>query len=616
MHRVSVPGRKLLLAALLLAVLGAPLSGLAGPPAAQAATTVPATWTKGFVMLGYGPDPYKITNVPAALAKLQATGANSVALAPIWFMQTPSSNTIGPVPLQGTPSDESVVAAIREAHRLGLHVMLRPYIDLMDGSWRADITPSDVNAWFTNYAAFLNHYLDIARSEGVEEFTVGVELINMTEPQYEGRWRALISQIRTHYAGHLTYSANWGKHTRNEYKQITWWDALDYIGLSAYFPLSLKDYPSTADIANGWTNYTDQVNETYNWVSEIKATADKYNRPVVFTEIGFGSYSNSPARWDVAQHTNMLDLATQEHAVEATLQVWSQQPWFHGVYWWHWEPYAGGGGPNDNSDTLNNKPAEATITRWFGGSGQPPAPPATGTPGAQPTPQATPPPAPQPPTQPIPPGPPRPAPAPGQAGQDNPAFAPVASPGPDTSSQVFFPQTGHILQAEFLSYWRGHGGLAMFGYPISEAYQEINPTDGKPYVVQYFERQRFEYHPDAPAEYRVLLGLLGVALVNGRTSGPFATVASPGPNTDSRVYFAQSGHTLSDKFLSYWNRYGGLAQFGYPLSEPFQEVSTTNGKTYLVQYFERARFELHPENSGTFYEVLLGFLGRWYSGKQ
>src|SRR5207237_5953976 len=64
----------------------------------------------------------------------------------------------------------------------------------------------------------------------------------------------------------------------------------------------------------------------------------------------------------------------------------------------------------------------------------------------------------------------------------------------------------------------------------------------------------------------------------------------------------------SGKILQYWNQYGGLKQFGFPLSEQFQEVSATDGKTYTVQYFERNRFELHPEKAAP-YEVELGLLG-------
>jgi hypothetical protein len=60
---------------------------------------------------------------------------------------------------------------------------------------------------------------------------------------------------------------------------------------------------------------------------------------------------------------------------------------------------------------------------------------------------------------------------------------------------------------------------------------------------------------------------------------------------------------LRNQFLAYWQSKGGLAIFGYPISEPFQEGP------YIVQYFERNRFELHPENAGTPYEVLLGLLG-------
>ena len=160
-------------------------------------------------------------------------------------------------------------------------------------------------------------------------------------------------------------------------------------------------------------------------------------------------------------------------------------------------------------------PAEKSITAWFGGSGVVPATPTPSGPppltpsGPPPTPGAGPTPIPQP----IPPGPPRAAPAPGTAGVDNPAFNRVASPGPNTDQQVYFPQTGHTLAAEFLAYWRAHGGLAQFGYPVSEPYQELNPTDGKAYVVQYFERQRFEYHSEAagtPAA--VQLGRLGAEM--------------------------------------------------------------------------------------------------------
>lgn len=592
LHKVlAALGSSLIVLTLL---LGQPSGGTG---VASPLRALPSNWIKGANMIGYSPDPYKITNQHDAIASWKATGGNSIAFAPRWFMDAPTSTGIAPDPSFGSPSDESVIAAIDEAHRQGLRVMLRPYLDVKDGSWRADITPSNVGAWFASYTAFMDHYLDIAKAHNVEEFTLGVEMINMTQPKYDSYWSALIADARARFPGLLTYSANWGKSDRVEYTQITWWGKLDYIGISAYFPLYEWDSPTVEQMVAGWNSYTDHWGGTYNWINSIKAVRDRFNKDVVFTEIGFGSYVNSPARWDQPEKTNVLDLGVQERAVDATMQVWSNIPWFRGIYWWHWEPYVGGGGSNDASDALNNKPAAQVLTRWFGGSGQPPAPPPAQTPTPQPGGQA------------------RPAPQPGQAGLNNPAFDRVASPGADTPTRVYFAATGHTLQGEFYNYWKSHGGLGLFGYPLSEEYEEVSATDGKAYAVQYFERQRFEYHPEnGGTPNSVLLGLLGNYLVKGRTDGAFGRAAAF-PSGPTRIYLEPTGHSLGGAFLTYWKSHGGLPIFGYPLSEEFQEVSATDGKVYTVQYFERARFEYHPEYAGTANEVLLGLLGRWYAGR-
>jgi subtilisin family serine protease len=187
----------------------------------------------------------------------------------------------------------------------------------------------------------------------------------------------------------------------------------------------------------------------------------------------------------------------------------------------------------------------------------------------------------------------------------NAAFTRVA-PIPDGESKVYFAESGHTLGGPFLQYWRANGGLSLFGYPISEEFTETSPADGKPYTVQYFERNRFELHPENKGTpFEVLLGLLGRDLTAGKT---FSQVLMPFDSTEERVYFPETRHSLSAEFLRYWRANGGLAQFGYPISEPFQEVSPTDGKTYLVQYFERNRFELHPENPQP-HNVLLGLLG-------
>jgi subtilisin family serine protease len=185
------------------------------------------------------------------------------------------------------------------------------------------------------------------------------------------------------------------------------------------------------------------------------------------------------------------------------------------------------------------------------------------------------------------------------------AVDPVPEP-PGAPELTYFPPVQHSLRGPFLRYWTAHGGLPIFGYPISEEFQEVNPADGKTYTVQYFERNRFEYHPEfagTPAE--VLLGLLGVE----RTQGRAFPAGAPRTADVTHQWFPEVQHSLSGTFLQYWTAHGGLALFGYPISEPFEEVNPADGKLYTVQYFERNRFEAHPEFAGTPAEVLLGLLG-------
>jgi len=166
-----------------------------------------------------------------------------------------------------------------------------------------------------------------------------------------------------------------------------------------------------------------------------------------------------------------------------------------------------------------------------------------------------------------------------------------------------FAETGQTVQGRFLTYWGAHGGLALNGYPISG---EMMATleDGKPYLVQYFERVRLEYHPENAAPNDVLLGQFG------RQIHP---VDPPVAARAGATFFAQTGHNVDGGFLAYWQANGGLTQFGYPISEVFSET-LGDGKSYQVQYFERARFEYHPENAAP-YDILLGQFGRQIYGR-
>jgi hypothetical protein len=181
------------------------------------------------------------------------------------------------------------------------------------------------------------------------------------------------------------------------------------------------------------------------------------------------------------------------------------------------------------------------------------------------------------------------------------------------NAPYYFPQTEHTLSGPFLNYWLKYGGLDLFGYPLTEPYQELDPSSGKVYTVQWFERERFEYHPEnAGSRYEVLLGLLGNELISSACrSFERAKPLFPNGSTEG-FYFQETGHNLRGTFKGYWEKRGGLPIFGFPISEEFGEVNPADGKFYVVQYFERARFEYHPEHQGTPYEVELGLLGNQY----
>ncbi len=176
-------------------------------------------------------------------------------------------------------------------------------------------------------------------------------------------------------------------------------------------------------------------------------------------------------------------------------------------------------------------------------------------------------------------------------------------------TRTFFPETGHHLSDEILNAWRSTG-LMIFGYPISEPMIENGRT------VQYFERARLEHWPEYEGtQWEVQGSLLGNWMAEKRRNQPaFKRLPNNQPaDSPDRVFYKETGHWLAYGFKKYWDNNGALWQFGYPISEEFQEKNAQDGKTYTVQYFERARFEYHPEFAGTEFEVLLGHLGRDYA---
>ncbi len=173
-----------------------------------------------------------------------------------------------------------------------------------------------------------------------------------------------------------------------------------------------------------------------------------------------------------------------------------------------------------------------------------------------------------------------------------------------------FNETRQSVCGLFLRYWDTHGGLAQQGYPKSAPFVEQSEIDGQARTVQYFERAVFEYHPEhAGTPFEVELSLLGVQAYQRKYPNG---APNQRPNQDPGTrFFPQTQKRLGGSFRAYWESHGALAQQGYPISDEFIEISTLDNRPYTVQYFERAVFEWHPENTGTPYEVLLAQLGTY-----
>jgi hypothetical protein len=177
-----------------------------------------------------------------------------------------------------------------------------------------------------------------------------------------------------------------------------------------------------------------------------------------------------------------------------------------------------------------------------------------------------------------------------------------------TSPARCFPETGQCISGTIRTYWERYGGLRVFGYPISDVFNEqVEGTWAGP--VQWFERDRLEDH--SAEGLGVLAGRLGAWMLELQDRR-WEELSRVDQAPAGCRYFPQTGHSLCGMFLRTWRQQGGLQRFGYPLTEPMDE-SLMAGSTIwtgTVQYFERRRMEQHQELAGTPYEVLFGLLGR------
>jgi hypothetical protein len=206
---------------------------------------------------------------------------------------------------------------------------------------------ADWRRWFESYAAYVLPYARDAQAAGADLFCVGREM-DSTVVEREADWRALVARIRKDFHGPLTYSANF-----DTWQGIGFWDALDFIGVSAYFPLSDRPDPALADLEAGWDRA----------LGPLEQASRRWGRPVLLTEAGFPSIA-SAARAPWREERTAADVWLQARCYEATLRALARRPWIEGAYFWLWERTA----PppfRDPSHAIVGKPASFTLARWY-----------------------------------------------------------------------------------------------------------------------------------------------------------------------------------------------------------------------------------------------------------
>ncbi len=284
-----------------------------------------------------------------SLIYLSKLGVGHLALMVVQYQDDAASRRIY-ADGKKTVSDKSLEHAINIIHALGMKVMLKPHVDLVDEDARTNILPSE--EWFASYRNFILHYADLAAKYNVDMFCIGTELSNTTTSRWKDKWLKIIDEIRKVYKGPIAYAANW-----DEYETVSFWKAVDFIGIDAYFPLTNRNNPPKEELVKAWITHADTLE---GWLKINKLT-----QPVIFTEIGYDTIEGSnrqPWRIIPTLATAVESQEEQANCLESLLEVLSKRSWFKGLYWWNYFPRPDIG---PLGYTLRGKKGEKVLSKWY-----------------------------------------------------------------------------------------------------------------------------------------------------------------------------------------------------------------------------------------------------------
>lgn len=275
----------------------------------------------------------------------ERTHANFIMLVPGALQETAQSEQID-FRSEATMGAEELKEMIHIIKDMGLRAALKPTVNCKNGTWRAHINFFDEDVpcepkwknWFASYTDYQLYFAGIAEQCGCDMFLPGCEMVQSERREEE--WRKLIADIREVYGGPVSYNTD-----KYQEHNVKWWDAVDVISSSGYYPLA------------DWERQLDR----------IEAVVKKFKKPFFFAECGCMSTENSSLRpndWTVRGNTNLQEQADWYKAMFAAA---GKRPWVNGfTLWdWQWKLYREEEAEKNGGYAIYAKPAEKIVADFY-----------------------------------------------------------------------------------------------------------------------------------------------------------------------------------------------------------------------------------------------------------
>ncbi len=295
---------------------------------------------------------------PGSLQSLQQINAGWVALNPFAFSKAGLPEVYFDRSGQWWGETKSgTIELAKFARAAGMNVMIKPHVWVRGQGWPGDftlLTETDWQIWEEQYGKYILTYAALSSEIGAEMFCIGVEY-KLAVRQRPLFWKKLIKEVRKLYKGSLTYAANW-----DDYREVSFWNELDYIGIDAYFPLSDSETPGVSELMLAWEKPS----------IEIDAYRQIMKKPVLFTEYGYRSIDRTAwKQWELKDdwtYNAPGNLEAQNNAYEAIFKTFWDKDWFAGGFIWKWYHAHEKSGGKENTDyTPQNKPVENIIKFYY-----------------------------------------------------------------------------------------------------------------------------------------------------------------------------------------------------------------------------------------------------------